>query len=114
MKIPNEMTHHQDGPALAAILSAGLGCAAIGVFTVLTEASPQFKMAMNLWNPAGPLTGKTSAGVVVWLVSWIVFHLKWRQREIPAFDRILIISLVLVGLGWLGTFPLFFQLFAGG
>jgi hypothetical protein len=113
MKLQNNIAHRQNGPALAAILSAGLGCAAIGVFTVLTEAFPAFKAAMNLWNPAGPLTGKTTAGVVVWLVSWAFLHLNWRQREIMAFGRVLAISLVFIGLGWLGTFPPFFELFAG-
>lgn len=104
--------HVKDGPALAAILAAGLGCMVIGLLTVASEASEVVKGALNWWNPAGPLSGKTGTGVIVWLVSWIVFHFCWRDREIN-FVRVGRVAVVLILLGLLGTFPPFFELWAG-
>ena len=50
--------------------------------------------------------------VLVWLVAWAVLHLVLRNRPYET-RRALVISLVLIGLGVLGTFPLFFQAFGG-
>jgi hypothetical protein len=50
--------------------------------------------------------------VLVWLVTWAVLHLALRNRPYET-RRALVISLVLIGLGVLGTFPLFFQAFGG-
>jgi hypothetical protein len=58
----------------------------------------------------GPLSGKTILAVTVWLVAWTVLHIALRSRPY-ATRRALLVSLVLIGLGVLGTFPTFFQLF---
>lgn len=76
-------THRRDGVALAAILAAGLGCATIGVMTILAEAFGAAKDWLTWWAPAGPLTGKTGMGVVVWLASWSMLHRRWQQWELP-------------------------------
>ena len=104
-------THQRDGAALAAILSAGLGCAAIGLMVVLAEAIPPIKEMLNWWSPAGPLTGKTGVGVIVWIVSWIFLHQIWRRREI-AFRKIWLLALLLIVVGWIGTFPPVFEFFS--
>lgn len=103
--------HHKDGAALAAVLSAGIGCAAIGLATILTEASGTVKEALKWWDPAGPLTGKTGTGVIVWLLSWIFLHILWRKREL-AFQKIWFLTLLLIAMGWIGTFPPVFEMFA--
>lgn len=58
----------------------------------------------------GPLSGKTVMAVIVWLVSWAILHAVYRNREAET-RQALTIALVLIGLGVLGTFPTFFQLF---
>jgi hypothetical protein len=80
--------------------------------TVLTEAFGPIKEAMNWWNPAGPLTGKTGVGVIAWLVSWFLLYVLWRKKELP-FRGIWILSLLLIALGWIGTFPPVFEAFSG-
>ena len=60
------------GPAAAAILAAAVGVFVIGLATNLAEVSADLKNALNWWNPAGPLTGKTGVGVIVWLIAWAV------------------------------------------
>jgi hypothetical protein len=68
---------------------------------------------MKQWSDAvGPLSGKVLMAVLVWLVTWAVLHLALRNRPYET-RRALVISLVLIGLGVLGTFPLFFQAFGG-
>ncbi|MCH9021139.1 MAG: hypothetical protein IID32_00040 [Planctomycetes bacterium] len=98
------------GPAAAAFLAAGIGCAAVGLFTTLAQSVTVIKNMLNWWNPAGPLTGKTGLAMIVWLVAWVILHRVWKFREV-AFNRIFVITLILVGLGLLGTFPTFFESF---
>lgn len=98
------------GPAAAAFLAAGIGCAAVGLFTTLAQSVIVVKNMLNWWNPAGPLTGKTGLAMVIWLVAWVFLHQVWKSREV-AFNRIFVVTLILVGLGLLGTFPTFFESF---
>ncbi len=101
-----------NGPVVAALIAGGLGSATIGLMTVLAEASHSIMNALNWWNPAGPLTGKTLVGVIIFFVSWIVLHFIFRGKNVN-FARAATIALILLGLGILGTFPPFFKLFAG-
>jgi hypothetical protein len=48
--------------------------------------------------------------VPVWLVSWAILHVVLRSRPYET-RRALVISLILIGPGVIGTFPTFFQLF---
>jgi hypothetical protein len=106
-----QSTAKPTGPAAAALISAGLGTLAVGVLTSLAEASAGLKGALNLYNPAGPLSGKTGVAVVIWLASWIVLHSAWKARN-PDIGRIFTWTLVLIGLGVLLTFPPIFEAFA--
>lgn len=99
-----------EGPIAAAILAGGVGALAMGVVTTWSEASKGFSDALN-WNAAvGPLSGKTIVTVLVWLAAWAGLHLAYRGKAYET-RRALTIALVLTGLGVLGTFPTFFQLF---
>jgi hypothetical protein len=100
-----------EGPIAAAIIAGGIGAAAIGLFTVLAEASTSVKDWLQWSDRVGPLSGKTIMALIVWLVSWAVLHLIYRHRAYETL-RALTIALVLIGLGVLGTFPTFFQAFA--
>lgn len=101
-----------NGPAAAAVLAAGVGSLALGLLTVLAEASMPLRNALSLYTPAGPLTGKTTGAVAIWLVVWLALHLAWGQREVD-FGKVFAATLVLIALGLLGTFPPVFELFGG-
>ena len=100
-----------EGPIVAAILAGGVGCLALGVFTTLAEASTSVADKLAWSDKVGPLSGKTILAVIVWLVSWAILHAMYRNRDAET-RKALTIALVLIGLGFLLTFPTFFQLFA--
>lgn len=100
-----------EGPFFAAMIAGGIGCFTMGLFTTLAEASASIKEFLNWNNGVGPLAGKTGMAVIFWLVSWAILHVVYRNRSANV-QRALIITLVLVGLGFVMTFPTFFQAFA--
>lgn len=100
-----------EGPIAAAIIAGGIGAAALGLFTTLAEANTDIKDWLNWKDEVGPLSGKTIMAVLVWLVAWVVLHVVYRTKPYET-RRALIIAVVFVGLGVLGTFPTFFQAFA--
>jgi len=111
--LPEQRTEAPDkpeGPIVAAILAGGIGCFAMGVFTTLGEASTSIKDWLNWNNDVGPLAGKTIMAVIVWLLSWAILYGVYRNRQAET-RQALTIALVLIGLGAVGTFPTFFQLF---
>lgn len=98
------------GRALAALVAAGVGCASLGLFVVLAEASTTIRSLLNFYNPVGPLSGKTSLAVLAMIVAWLVLERSWRDNTLN-FTTGLTIAFVLIGLGFLGTFPPVFELF---
>lgn len=100
-----------EGPVAAAILAAGIGALALGILTTLAEASGSIKRFLNFYDPVGPLSGVTIGAVVIWLTAWGILHVRYRTRSVGS-GRALTASLVLIGLGVVATFPLFFQAFA--
>ncbi len=100
-----------NGRAAAATLAAGIGTLALAIFTILGEATQVMGRLLNFYNPVGNLTGKTIMGVLVWLVSWAILNGRWKEREVN-FGKVFTLALILVGLGFLGTFPPFFDLIA--
>jgi hypothetical protein len=99
-----------EGPISAAIIAAGIGATALGAATTLAEANTAVKNWLQFYAPVGPLSGKTIAAVAVWLLSWVVLHIALRRKQFET-GRALTIGLILIGVGVVGTFPLFFQLF---
>jgi hypothetical protein len=100
-----------EGPAAAALLGAGVGAFTLGLLTTLAEASMSIKDSLTLSDSVGPLSGKTTYAVVVWLVVWAVLHFTVGRRA-RLTTQVLTVVVVLFGLGLIGTFPIFFQLFA--
>jgi hypothetical protein len=102
-----------DGPAAAAILAAGIGMFALGLLTVLAEASTGIHDWLEAWDfdrGVGPLAGKTIVAVIVWLVAWIVLALVWWRKEVD-LKVWFWVAFILGALGFVGTFPPVFQAF---
>lgn len=91
-----------NGAAMASVLAAGIGAFAVGLFVILNEAG--LFAAPTLYGPAGGVTGRTTFATLVWLAAWGVLHARWRTQEI-APRGVLALTLVLVAVGLLGTFP---------
>jgi hypothetical protein len=103
-------THIPNGAACAALLAAGIGCLFLGLMTTGAEISPALKNMLNLYNPVGPLAGKTIVAVVAYFISWAVLHPQMKDRELD-FDRYFMYSMVLTGIGFVLTFPTVFEYF---
>ncbi|MBI4317012.1 MAG: hypothetical protein HY675_00870 [Chloroflexi bacterium] len=101
-----------NGPSAAAILASGIGSLALGVFTTSAQAFSPLREALNFYDPVGPLSGKTTMTVAIWLVAWAVAYIRWRQKEVD-FGKVFLVMLVMVALGVLGTFPPIFELLGG-
>jgi len=98
-----------NGPGAAAVLAAGVGAAALGVFAVLGDMWPAFKKLMIFYRPTGPLSGVTTSAVIVWLLAWAVLEWRWRQKTV-AMGRVAVVAFVLLTVGLLLTFPPFADL----
>lgn len=106
-----DVAEKPNGVAAAAILAAGAGVFATGLMTTLAEISSRLRNALIWYTPSGPLTGKTGVGIIVWLVAWVILHSMYKNRTVN-FDRIMLWAWILIFLGFLGTFPPFFEAFA--
>lgn len=102
-----------NGASWAAILAAGIGCASFGVTVDLAEKFPTVSKKLNLYNPTGDLSGKTSVAIVVWLIAWILLHAGWKNRSIRAAGMISFVTFILVVLGLVAIFPPFVDLITG-
>src|SRR5205085_2476982 len=90
----------------AAILAAGIGCLVLGVLTVLADGFDSVNKALQFYPPAGEITGISTLVVAAWLVSWLVLHQLWKNRQVH-FTRVFGVTLILIVLGLVGTFPPF-------
>ena len=106
----NQQSEANNGPVAAAMLAAGIGSFVLGLMICLAQGSKAISGILNFYNPVGPLSGKTIVAIVVWLVAWVVLSSKWKDKSAD-FGKMYKVTLILVGLGLLGSFPLFFELF---
>jgi hypothetical protein len=97
-----------NGAALAAFLAAGLGAFAMGMFVIANEAG--IFSAPSLYAPAGGVSGRTTFAVAVWAIAWGALHSRWRHRHVEP-PRVFALTLALVALGTLATFPPLWGLF---
>ena len=91
-----------NGSVWAAILASGIGAFAMGLVVILNEAG--VFAAPSLYGPSGGVSGRTTIAVVVWLVAWVVLHSRWKDRRVDA-RRVRAVTLLLIGLGLVATFP---------
>ncbi|MEE8330946.1 MAG: hypothetical protein V3R84_04165 [Acidimicrobiia bacterium] len=102
-----------DGPAAAAMVSAGVGVFVLGLlttFAVFWTGLKDFLADFQGSRGVGPLAGKTILTVVAWAVTWAALHFAWRDKDVD-LRRMFYIGMVLGLLGALGTFPPFFEAF---
>lgn len=99
-----------NGSGAAAVLSAGVGCFALAVLALAGDKSPHIKSLLVFYKPTGPLSGVTTAAILIWLVTWGILELRWRKSTV-AVGRVNAIALALLGLGLLLTFPPVVDLF---
>lgn len=100
-----------NGTPLSALLSSGIAVFILGVLTTGAVISVDLKNALALDKGVGPLAGKTTYTVVAYALSWVLSYFAMRGKDYrprPFF----IATFVLIALGFLGTFPIFFDLFA--
>lgn len=103
-----------DGPAAAMLLAAGIGAVVLGIMIVLAEASPAANTWLGSFDPklgVGALAGKVLWSVVAYAVSLAALWALWRNKDVN-LKTISIVAYAMMGLGFLLTFPPFFQLFA--
>jgi multisubunit Na+/H+ antiporter MnhG subunit len=99
-----------NGAALAAFLAAGFGCFAIGAVVILSELG--IFVPPTLYEPAGGVSGRTTLGVVIWLVAWVILHFAWRNREVNP-GPVYVSTVILILLGLIATFPPFWGVISG-
>jgi hypothetical protein len=99
------------GPAAAALIASGIGTLFIGLMTTGAEASVGLKEFLIWSKPVGPLSGKVGLSLIVWLISWVGIHQLFKGKE-SDLAKAFTVTLILIGLGALLTFPPFFTLFA--
>lgn len=97
-----------NGAALAAFLGAGIGALGLGLVVFLNELGV-FEVPA-LYGPAGGVTGRTAAGVLVWLVAWAVLHSRWKDRRMESSGPFAM-ALILIAVGFVLCFPPVWHLF---
>jgi hypothetical protein len=101
-----------NGPGAAAILAAGIGCAALGVLALAGDASETIKAFLIFYKPTGALSGVTTLAIAVWLACWYLLNLRWRTKAVD-LRRVNIFAFIGLGIGFLLTFPPFMDLVQG-
>ena len=101
-----------NGPAGAAILSAGAGCSVLGILAVLADASKPLARALTFYLPTGPLSGVSSMAILLWLVTWFILARRWRTKTV-AIAKVNATAFLLLALGILLTFPPFADFLRG-
>lgn len=104
---------HANGSAWACVLAAGIGCAAFGVITDVAECSNAVNAKLSWYSPAGGLSGVAGCALIIWLAAWALLNARWNRRHFAGARGIMAMSLILVFIGLLATFPPFYELFAG-
>jgi hypothetical protein len=93
-----------NGSGAAAILAAGLGAFALAVLASAADKSAHIASSLIFYKPTGPLSGVTTAAILIWLFTWGVLAWRWRNRTVRA-GRVNAAALILLGLSFLLTFP---------
>ena len=111
-------SHHEglgdlpNGPGAAAILAAGIGSLALGLFALAGDAIAPLRQAFAIWPPTGPLSGVSTAAVVVWLAAWLVLGRLWARRNV-SIGAVGVAAFLMLAAALLLTFPPFMDLLQG-
>ena len=108
----NDADSIPNGPGAAAILGAGIGCAALGILALAGDASDAIGKLLNFYNPAGTLSGVTTVTIVVWLASCYGLHRQWKTKTVDMI-KINVAAFIGLAIGLLLTFPPFMDFLQG-
>ena len=101
-----------NGPGAAAILAAGIGSAAMGIFALTGDAFEAMNHFFTFYKPTGGLSGVSTSAVIVWLVAWFILSRQWGDKNIE-MGKVNLISFALLLVGVLLTFPPVMDLIQG-
>ena len=101
-----------NGPAAAAILSAGIGCFLVGLFALAGDAFASVNAFFTFYKPTGGLSGVTTCAIIVWLASWFILSRRWNSKTV-SIGTVNLVSFLLLVLALLLTFPPFMDLLQG-
>lgn len=104
MNTSNPQASLTNGSGAAAILAAGIGAFALAVLATAGDTSAQIARSLIFYKPTGPLSGVTTAAILIWLFTWGILEWRWRNKTVPA-GRINAAALILLGVSFLLTFP---------
>jgi hypothetical protein len=93
-----------NGSGAGAILSAGVGAFALAVLAIAGDKSAHIARSLTFYKPTGPLSGVTTAAILIWLFTSGILEWRWRNKTVRA-GRINAAALILLGLSFLLTFP---------
>jgi len=99
-----------NGSGAAAILANSVGTFALAVLACAGDKLAAVKSSLVFYRPTGPLSGVTTAAILIWLLTWGILEWRWRYRTVAA-GRISALALVMLGLSLLLTFPPIVDLF---
>jgi hypothetical protein len=99
------------------LLAGGIAAVVYGIIIILSEGVAAIGTALNWYNPAGPLSGKTTLTVIFWLILWAILGNQWKDKDVD-FQRTSTTALILLVIGFLLTIPpifdFFIHMFGGG
>src|SRR5215475_3702080 len=101
-----------NGPGAAAVLAAGIGSAALGVFALAGDAFPPINRLFTFYRPSGALSGVSTVAIIVWLVAWYVLARRWANATV-AMATVNVVAFVLLAVGLLLTSPPFMDFLQG-
>jgi hypothetical protein len=87
-----------NGGAWAAVLAAGIGCAAFAAAVDLVERYKPVSdwLKTHVYGAAGDLPGKSTIGVLIWVAAWGLLHLLLNRRNVGKGWRVTISVLVVL------------------
>jgi hypothetical protein len=110
------------GPAAAALVSAAFSCFLLMVnqhFTSLFKAWDQIIWDLGSWIPGsknpdplygeiGSYSGKETVMLIGWLISWLILHQFWKNKQIKTrtiFSYLFIFMVAATVMNWHPLFP---------
>jgi len=109
---PGAVESMTNGPAAAAILAAGIGCATLGILALANDALPAIGKLLVFYKPSGGLSGVTTVAIIVWLATWLVLARLWAGRTV-ALAKVNVLAFAGLAIGLLLTFPPVMDLIQG-
>lgn len=97
-----------DGAAAAALLAAAIGVFALGLVTSLAAAIEGFKEWLKWDEAVGPLSGKSSLGLIAWLAVWPPLHLSLYRRDGLLLGTAVVAAILIIA-GLVLMFPPIFE-----